>query len=72
MEMRQAYVLRNQWGDKPCLHPRFTPQSYQGIPTGDYVCTTCGREFSKQEVRALRGARKAVKQAQDTHLKEST
>lgn len=54
MEMRQAYVLRYRWGDKPCLHPKFTLQFYQGMPTGDYVCTTCGREFTKKEVRALR------------------
>lgn len=71
MEVRQAYVLRYRWGDKPCLHQKFTPQSYQGMPTGDYVCATCGREFSRKEVRALREARKAVGQAQDTHLNES-
>jgi hypothetical protein len=71
MEMRQAYMLRYRWGDKPCLHPKFEVQFYQGMPTGDYVCTTCGREFAKQEVRALREARKAIKQAQDTHLKEA-
>ena len=64
MEMRQAYVLRYQWGDKPCVHPQFTPQSYQGMPTGDFICTTCGREFGRKEVRALRGARKAAEKSQ--------
>lgn len=71
MEMRQAYVLRYHWGDKPCLHIKFTPQSYQGMPTGDFVCTTCGREFSIKEVWALREARKAAAQAQEAHLRES-
>jgi hypothetical protein len=66
MEMRQAYVLRAQWGDKPCLHPKFATQFYQGMPTGDFVCTTCGREFMRQEVRALRGARKAIEKKQAT------
>ena len=70
MEMRQAYLVRYKWGYKPCLHLKFEVQFYQGMPTGDYVCTTCGREFAKQEVRALREARKTIKQAQDTHLKE--
>jgi hypothetical protein len=72
LEMRQAYVLRYQWGDKPCLHPRFETQFYQGMPTGDFVCTTCGREFSRQEVWALRGARKVRARALDTQRKEGS
>jgi hypothetical protein len=70
MEMRQAYWLRFRWGDKPCLHPKFSVQFYQGMPTGDYVCTTCGWEFTKKEARALREARKAIARAQDTHPQE--
>jgi hypothetical protein len=51
-------------GDKPYLHPRFEVQFYQGMSTGDFVCATCGREFSRQEVRTLRGARKVVEKKQ--------
>ena len=64
MEMRQAYVLRYRWGEKPCLHVKFEVQFYQGMPTGDYVCTTCGREFTKKEARVLREVRRARERPQ--------
>lgn len=56
MQIDKAIKLRSKWGDKPCSHPKFAVEYYLGSQTGDYICTTCGREFTKEEARALRNA----------------
>lgn len=43
MQAKKADHLREKWGDKPCDHPRLEREIMHGAPTGDYVCTTCGR-----------------------------
>jgi hypothetical protein len=63
-----ATELRKAWGDKPCSHPQFEREKIiMGIPrsndmwdyaTGDYVCTTCGETFTRDEWRAIEANRK--------------
>lgn len=43
MQLEAARDLREEWGDKPCDHPKLTKEYYRSTQTGDYVCTTCGR-----------------------------
>lgn len=57
MQTEQAARLRQDWGDKLCRHPRFEKEYYLGAQTGDYVCTTCGRDFSPQETREIEAKR---------------
>lgn len=46
--------LRKEWGNKPCSHPNFEVEThldsgYAAVKTGDYVCTCCGQDFTKEE-----------------------
>lgn len=41
-------------GNKPCSHPNFEVEThldsgYAAVKTGDYVCTCCGQDFTKEE-----------------------
>ena len=49
MQHDKAKRIREKWGDKPCNHPKLDKEYYLGAHTMDYVCTTCGREFTKKE-----------------------
>lgn len=49
MQYDDAKRLREDWGDKPCDHPNFEKEYYLGAHTMDYVCSTCGRDFTGQE-----------------------
>lgn len=54
MDYLKAEKLRKEWGDKPCLHPNFEVEThldseYVAVKTGDYVCTCCGQDFTKEE-----------------------
>lgn len=53
MEHEKAKQLREQWKDKPCTHPQIQKETILGAQTMDYVCTTCGKEFTKDEYEAL-------------------
>jgi hypothetical protein len=46
MKADEAAELRENWGDKPCNHDHVEKEYYLGAQTGDYVCTTCGRDFT--------------------------
>lgn len=43
MQNREALRLQEQHGDKQCDHPGLEKEFYNGMATGDYVCTTCGK-----------------------------
>lgn len=49
MQMSEAERLRQEWGDKPCSHPKVEREYYLGTDTGDYDCTTCGECFASKE-----------------------
>jgi hypothetical protein len=43
MQLDDAVALKKAWGNKPCDHPDYEKEYFNGTSTGDYVCTTCGR-----------------------------
>lgn len=50
MQNDKAQQLQRSWGDKPCEHKSVEKEYFLGAQTGDYVCTTCGKNFfSRQE-----------------------
>jgi len=46
MEYFVAKKLREEWGEKPCDHPKFEKEYYADTHTLDYVCKQCGAEFN--------------------------
>lgn len=57
MNQNKAKMIREAWGDKTCNHPNFEVEvfngvigtSFQEMKTGDYICTQCGRIFTRAE-----------------------
>lgn len=43
MQMKDAYTLSEQWGDRDCNHPFLEKEYEREMSTGDYVCTRCGK-----------------------------
>lgn len=63
MDYLKAEELRKSWGDKPCSHPNFEVETHldpehMPVKTGDYVCTVCGQDFTKEEVNKILSERK--------------
>lgn len=58
MQLDKAKRLRGTWGDKPCIHPKLEKEYFLGADTMDFVCATCGKEFTRQEKEALETRRK--------------
>jgi hypothetical protein len=54
MESLQAKKLREEWGAKPCSHPKLVKEYYADTHTLDYVCTLCGAEFNILEMLEIR------------------
>lgn len=46
MEYYATQKIREEWGDKPCDHPRLEKMYYSGAFLISYVCVRCGREFT--------------------------
>ena len=46
MEMKDVMKLREAWDGSPCEHTHLIQERFKGIPTGEYVCTRCGKDFS--------------------------
>ena len=61
MQLHKAQSLREQWGDKPCEHPNFEKEYYLGAQTMDYICTTCGQSFDRNEVQKITNQREINK-----------
>jgi hypothetical protein len=60
MEYYAALKLKEEWGDKPCDHPELEKVYYTGAFLLNYVCTTCGAEFTiaqKMELDEIRKER---------------
>jgi hypothetical protein len=67
MQYDEAARLRTEWGDKPCDHNRVEREYYLGVQTGDWICATCGEEFSSMdEVRRARHRRSERAQGEGT------
>jgi hypothetical protein len=52
MLLEQALRLRQDWamkGNPPCSHNVLDHEYYWGKYTGNYICTTCGRSFTREE-----------------------
>lgn len=49
MDWGETTRLQGEWkakGSPPCDHPHLEKErGYQGMDTGDKICTTCGAEF---------------------------
>ena len=57
MDYKKAEELRKRWGNKPCSHPSFEKETMRRVDsgewyetkTGDYVCSQCGKVFTRKE-----------------------
>jgi hypothetical protein len=57
MEYYLAQKLKEEWGDKPCDHPRFEKVYFTGAFLINYACTQCGADFTiaqKLEIDEMR------------------
>ncbi|MEH7374467.1 hypothetical protein [Neobacillus drentensis] len=57
MQNSAARELKEEWkekGNKPCSHPQIVKEYILGSQTGDYVCSTCGYEGTKETFEKLR------------------
>ena len=58
MKQKQALLLQDAWGDRPCDHPAFAREyDAAGARTGSYICTQCGRTLSFRERAELLATR---------------
>lgn len=67
MEYYAALNLKEKWGDKPCEHPQLEKVYYTGAFLINYVCTTCGAEFTisqKLELDEIRKERISQEQSE--------
>jgi hypothetical protein len=58
MEYNYALKIRQEWGDKPCDHPRLEKVYYAGAFLTNYACVQCGAEFTIYEKLEMDEARK--------------
>ena len=57
MEYYLSQKLKEEWGKKPCEHPRFEKVYYTGAFLINYSCTKCGADFTiarKLEIDEIR------------------
>jgi hypothetical protein len=56
IQMDDAAAIRRRWeqaGRPPCAHKDLDREYYLGSNTGDYICLSCGKEFSRAEWTAM-------------------
>ena len=46
MEYSEAQKVKESWDNKPCNHPHIEKEYYTGAFLTNYICTTCGQEFT--------------------------
>ncbi|MEU9411343.1 hypothetical protein AB0E08_37385 [Streptomyces sp. NPDC048281] len=59
VQMSDVAKIRQRWidaGSPACEHRELDQEFYLGARDDDWACLTCGEEFSRQEVRAMREA----------------
>ena len=53
MQFRDVQLIRQRWvakGSPACSHPYLEDEFIEGLPTGDKVCTACGKTFTPTEL----------------------
>lgn len=58
MEYFANRKLKDEWGIKPCDHPRLEKVYYAGAFLINYACVMCGKEFTIAEKMELDEKRK--------------
>jgi hypothetical protein len=58
MEYTKSQKLKEEWGNKPCDHPRFEKVYYTGAFLLNYSYTTCGADFTISQKLEIEEARK--------------
>jgi len=58
MEYAKSQKLKEEWGNKPCDHPRFEKVYFTGAFLLNYSCTTCGADFTIAQKMEIEEARK--------------
>lgn len=58
MQHEEAKRLKEAWGNKHCDHPSFEKEYYLGADTMDFVCSTCGADFTRAEKEKIEADRK--------------
>jgi hypothetical protein len=61
MEYLKALKLKEEWGNKPCDHPKLEKVYYSGAFLINYACTTCGADLTIAQKLEIDNARKAHK-----------
>ena len=46
MEYYVAQKVKDEWGARPCIHPKIEKEYYTGAYLVNYVCVQCGKEFT--------------------------
>lgn len=57
MEYFATQKIKEEWGKKPCDHPRLEKVYYSGAFLINYACVRCGKDFSiseKMEIDEIR------------------
>ena len=44
-------MMKAEWGDQPCTHPRIIEEHFLSVTTGAFACTVCGRDITFDEKR---------------------
>ncbi len=61
MEYYATQKIKDDWGDKPCEHPKLEKVFYTGAFLTVYGCTQCGREFTIAQKLEMDEIRKSEK-----------
>ena len=66
MDIKKAEALREAWGDNPCEHPAFEPETigapisglrYLQSKTNDYICVQWGSDYTREEKERIEQSR---------------
>jgi hypothetical protein len=61
MTIKEAKERRKIWGNKPCNHPDVELERDDiGLSTGDYVCSTCGKEGVDSDLTPPKGSNEKI------------
>jgi hypothetical protein len=53
LQFRDVQLIRQRWaakGSPACSHPCLEDEFIEALPTGDKVCTPCGKTFTPAEL----------------------
>ena len=67
MEYTVAQKVKKEWGKKECDHPHLEKEYYVGAFLINYICTSCGKEFTIAEKLEMDPLSKRQKQDLSFH-----